>query len=61
MVATDEVIDAIASSINIHSRDEAARLVHTVTTHHHADRLTWAAPGGSPPAPPVAVPPPAQC
>lgn len=43
MVATDEVIDAIASSINIHSRDEAAQLVHTVTTHYPADRLTWPA------------------
>ncbi len=39
----DGVIDAIASSVNIIDRDEAARLVHTVLPHYRAGRLTWQA------------------
>lgn len=40
MIATEEAIDAVASSINILGRDEAARLVHTVAPHYRNGRLT---------------------
>jgi hypothetical protein len=43
MVVTDEVINAIAASINITDRDEAARLVQAVAPHYRAGRLTWRA------------------
>lgn len=43
MIATDETIDAVASSINILNRDEAARLVHAVAPHYRNRRLTPAA------------------
>lgn len=39
MIATDQTIDAVASSINIIDRDEAARLVHTVAPHYRNGRL----------------------
>ena len=40
MLATNETIDAIAASVNILDRDEAARLVHTVVPHYRNGRLT---------------------
>jgi hypothetical protein len=40
VLATDEAIDAIATSANILDRDEAARLVHTVVPHYREGRLT---------------------
>ena len=40
MLATDETIDAIATSVNILDRDEAARLVHTVVPHYRNGQLT---------------------
>lgn len=39
MIAADPAIDAIASSINIADRDEAARLVHIVAPHYRNGRL----------------------
>jgi hypothetical protein len=40
VIATDETIDAVASSVNILDRDEADRLVHTVAPHYRDGRLT---------------------
>jgi hypothetical protein len=40
VLAADETIDAIAASVNILDRDEAARLVHTVVPHYRNGRLT---------------------